>query len=312
MATRQERNTPTRKKKLRKGRTIFAIILVLIVAIAGIGFYQYKSSLSAAQSDNQMKDFKFNGEQPEDVNDLNVLLIGSDSRGKDQGRSDSLLIAHYDTKSKKPKLVSIMRDTYVDIPGHGLNKINAAYSFGGPELVRQTIKKNFGVNLEYYVVANFEGFPKIVDTLAPDGIEINAEKDMSKNIEANIKAGKQKMDGATLLQYARFRHDAESDFGRVRRQQQVLTALKDQVQSIGTITKLPSLIGTMQGYTNTNVTTGMMLSIGKDFVLGKTDDIKDFRLPVDGTYKGERTSHGDVLDIDVAANAKALQDFLKD
>ncbi|MBC1530517.1 LCP family protein [Listeria booriae] len=312
MATRQERNTPTKKKKLRKGRTIFTIILVLIIAIAGLGFYQYKSSLNAAQNDNQMKDFEFNGEKPEDVNDLNVLLIGSDSRGKDQGRSDSLLIAHYDTKSKKPKLVSIMRDTYVDIPGHGLNKINAAYSFGGPELVRQTIKENFGVNLEYYVVANFEGFPKIVDTLAPDGIEIDAEKDMSKNIEANIKAGKQKMDGKTLLQYARFRHDAESDFGRVRRQQQVLTALKDQAQSIGTITKLPSLVGMMQGYTNTNVTTGMMLSIGKDFVLGKADDIQDFRLPVDGTYKGARTSHGAVLDIDVAANAKALQDFLKD
>lgn len=89
---------------MRKGRTIFTVILVIILAIAGFGFYQYKSSLNAAEADNNMKDFEFNGQKAEDVNDLNVLLIGSDSRGKDQGRSDSLLIAHYDTKSKKSEI----------------------------------------------------------------------------------------------------------------------------------------------------------------------------------------------------------------
>lgn len=233
------------KRKARKGRifvTILVALLILVGVVAVIGYFQYQSSLKEAQNESKLKDYKFNGAKA--VGDeINVLLIGSDSRGEDQGRSDSLMIAHYNTKTNTPKLVSIMRDTYVDIPGHGKNKINAAYSYGGPELVRQTIKENFGVDVQYYVVANFEGFPKIVDTLAPEGIKINAEKDMSKNIDANIKKGEQVMDGKTLLQYARFRKDAEGDFGRIRRQQQVLEALKEQAIDVGDVGKIPDVIG---------------------------------------------------------------------
>lgn len=177
------------KRKARKGRifvTILVALLILVGVVAVIGYFQYQSSLKEAQNESKLKDYKFNGAKA--VGDeINVLLIGSDSRGEDQGRSDSLMIAHYNTKTNTPKLVSIMRDTYVDIPGHGKNKINAAYSYGGPELVRQTIKENFGVDVQYYVVANFEGFPKIVDTLAPEGIKINAEKICRKILTQTLK-----------------------------------------------------------------------------------------------------------------------------
>lgn len=152
------------KRKARKGRifvTILVALLILVGVVAVIGYFQYQSSLKEAQNESKLKDYKFNGAKA--VGDeINVLLIGSDSRGEDQGRSDSLMIAHYNTKTNTPKLVSIMRDTYVDIPGHGKNKINAAYSYGGPELVRQTIKENFGVDVQYYVVANFEGFLRLL------------------------------------------------------------------------------------------------------------------------------------------------------
>ncbi|MBC1818531.1 LCP family protein [Listeria welshimeri] len=305
----------SQKRKARKGRifvTILVALLILVGVVAVIGYFQYQSSLKEAQNDSKLKEYKFNGVKA-DGDAINVLLIGSDSRGADQGRSDSLMIAHYNTKTNTPKLVSIMRDTYVDIPGHGKNKINAAYSYGGPELVRQTIKENFGVDVEYYVVANFEGFPKIVDTLAPEGIKINAEKDMSKNIDVSIKKGEQVMDGKTLLQYARFRKDAEGDFGRIRRQQQVLEALKEQALDVGDVTKIPDVIGKLQGYSSTNIPNGTLMSIGADFLLGKTKTMEKFAIPVKGKWHNERIEGaGSVLRLDdMAANAKALQDFLK-
>ncbi|MBC1495674.1 LCP family protein [Listeria welshimeri] len=305
----------SQKRKARKGRifvTILVALLILVGVVAVIGYFQYQSSLKEAQNDSKLKEYKFNGVKA-DGDAINVLLIGSDSRGADQGRSDSLMIAHYNTKTNTPKLVSIMRDTYVDIPGHGKNKINAAYSYGGPELVRQTIKENFGVDVEYYVVANFEGFPKIVDTLAPEGIKINAEKDMSKNINVSIKKGEQVMDGKTLLQYARFRKDAEGDFGRIRRQQQVLEALKEQALDVGDVTKIPDVIGKLQGYSSTNIPNGTLMSIGADFLLGKTKTMEKFAIPVEGKWHNERIEGaGSVLRLDdMAANAQALQDFLK-
>ncbi|MBC1289447.1 LCP family protein [Listeria welshimeri] len=305
----------SQKRKARKGRifvTILVALLILVGVVAVIGYFQYQSSLKEAQNDSKLKEYKFNGVKA-DGDAINVLLIGSDSRGADQGRSDSLMIGHYNTKTNTPKLVSIMRDTYVDIPGHGKNKINAAYSYGGPELVRQTIKENFGVDVEYYVVANFEGFPKIVDTLAPEGIKINAEKDMSKNIDVSIKKGEQVMDGKTLLQYARFRKDAEGDFGRIRRQQQVLEALKEQAIDVGDVTKIPDVIGKLQGYSSTNIPNGTLMSIGADFLLGKTKTMEKFAIPVEGKWHNERIEGaGSVLRLDdMAANAQALQDFLK-
>ncbi|MBC1654208.1 LCP family protein [Listeria welshimeri] len=305
----------SQKRKARKGRifvTILIALLILVGVVAVIGYFQYQSSLKEAQNDSKLKEYKFNGVKA-DGDAINVLLIGSDSRGADQGRSDSLMIAHYNTKTNTPKLVSIMRDTYVDIPGHGKNKINAAYSYGGPELVRQTIKENFGVDVEYYVVANFEGFPKIVDTLAPEGIKINAEKDMSKNIDVSIKKGEQVMDGKTLLQYARFRKDAEGDFGRIRRQQQVLEALKEQALDVGDVTKIPDVIGKLQGYSSTNIPNGTLMAIGADFLLGKTKTMEKFAIPVEGKWHNERIEGaGSVLRLDdMAANAQALQDFLK-
>ncbi|CAK19853.1 LCP family protein [Listeria welshimeri] len=305
----------SQKRKARKGRifvTILVALLILVGVVAVIGYFQYQSSLKEAQNDSKLKEYKFNGVKA-DGDAINVLLIGSDSRGADQGRSDSLMIAHYNTKTNTPKLVSIMRDTYVDIPGHGKNKINAAYSYGGPELVRQTIKENFGVDVEYYVVANFEGFPKIVDTLAPEGIKINAEKDMSKNIDVSIKKGEQVMDGKTLLQYARFRKDAEGDFGRIRRQQQVLEALKEQALDVGDVTKIPDVIGKLQGYSSTNIPNGTLMSIGADFLLGKTKTMEKFAIPVEGKWHNERIEGaGSVLRLDdMADNAQALQDFLK-
>lgn len=302
------------RKKRHFFRNTLLILLVLLIGLGGWAYASYRGSLKEALKNQKLPDaISFNGEKAADLNDVNILFIGSDSRGEDQGRSDSLMIAHYDSKAKQPKLVSLMRDMYVDIPGHGKDKINAAYSYGGAELLRQTISENFNINIEYYAIVDFESFPKIVDTLLPEGVEINAEKDMSEYIDIPIKAGEQTMDGETLLQYARFRHDEESDFGRVRRQQQVLNALSEQGAKLTKITKLPSILGKIEGYTTTNLPSSFILSVGKDFILGDTKEMQTLTLPVDGSWQnGYYDGSGAVLEINTEENATALNKFLND
>lgn len=309
---------PKQPKKVKKHRgsvaqSIGKLLLLLIILIAAFSFYEYNKGLRAAKND---KDFapqeynEFSGQKNADGS-INVLFLGSDSRGTDQGRSDTIMIAHYNKKEKTPKLVSFMRDTYANIPGYGYNKINASYSFGGPELVRQTLKATFNVDVQYYAIVNFGSFPKIIDTLTPGGLKIDAEKDIELD-GVNISQGSQKMDGHTALQYARFRMDEEGDFGRVRRQQQVMNAIFSQGLSAKNILHFPEAIGKIQGYTHTNLPGSLYPSIGKDFLFGLSKPLEKLTIPVDGSWtNGSYEDAGSVLEIDEAINSQAIADFLK-
>lgn len=290
-------------------RLILIILGVLLVFECYLifSFLQGYESTKNAQSKQTIP---FNGEEAPDQNDLNILIIGTDSRGEDRGRSDSLMVAHYDQKRKQPKLISIMRDSYVDIPGYGKDKINAAYSYGGIELVRKTLKENFDLPIEYYVTINFDHFKEAIDNLFPKGVTIDAEKDLDLD-QVFIKAGKQKMDGNTLLQYSRFREDEEGDFGRIRRQQQVLSAISKQVTNVTSLSKLPKTTGKLLGYVDTNLSESTILSVGKDFALGDTKKIETLAVPIDKTWEfNNDTPSGSVLELDTEANAKAIQTFL--
>ena len=303
-----------KKGKFRWGRFFF-LIIVLVILIGGLySFIQYKQGLYEASDGKYQNDGtnfeQFNGNLP-DNGQINVLLLGSDSRGEAHARTDSILIAHYDQNTHQPKLVSIMRDTYVEVPGHGKQKINAAYAFGGPELLRETIQQNFNVDINYYAVVDFQGFPKIVDTIAPNGIKVNIPHEMSSGIGMTLHPGEQTLHGKELLGYVRFRHDNLSDFGRVERQQEVLSKLKDQATNIQNVLQLPKLLGLTDPYIDTNVDTKIMLIIGKDFVTGQAKKIQTLRIPLNNTFENQRYDNiGQVLSIDLNKNKEALQKFL--
>lgn len=291
-------------------KRVVLIILGILLVFECYLVFSFIQGYESTKNAQTKQTIKFNGEEAPDQNDLNVLIIGTDSRGEDRGRSDSLMIAHYDQKKKQPKLVSIMRDSYVDIPGHGKDKINAAYSYGGIELVRKTLKENFDIPIEYYVTINFDHFKEAVDSLFPKGVTIDAEKDLDLD-QVFIKAGKQKMDGNTLLQYSRFREDEEGDFGRIRRQQQVLSAISQQVTNVTSLSKLPKTTGKLLGYVDTNLSEGTIISVGKDFALGDTKKIESLAVPIDKTWEfNNDTPSGSVLELDTEANAKAIKTFL--
>ncbi|MDQ0352684.1 LCP family protein required for cell wall assembly [Alkalibacillus filiformis] len=314
-----------RKKKFKRRLKIWGLVAIaFFLVFTAYVIYEYQQGRSVAQQD--MADYQ-DEEQSEQYRDefqgdaeiedqTNVLILGVDAEEQGNPRTDAIMIGQYDTDENRAKVVSIMRDTYVDIPGHGRNKINAAFAFGGPELLRQTIKENFGVDVNYYAMVNFRGFENIVNTIAPSGIEIDVERrmhyvDRAGGVHIDLQPGLQKLDGENLLDYVRFRSDSENDFGRVRRQQQVMSALKGEILSFTGASRLPRAVGTLEPYVDTNMETGTIISIMTNYFSNTPDEIESLRIPVEGSYWDARYSHaGQVLEIDSIENSEALQSFL--
>lgn len=305
-----------RRKSKRKGLRNFFLVTALILVIGIVYWvYQYNSGQSLAgkgldkEGDSEFEPFE--AEDPQ-FGEINVLLLGSDAR-KDDGdaRSDSLMIAHYNQTTNEVKLVSIMRDVYVDIPEYGNHKINTAFALGGPELVRKTIKHNFDVDVHYYAMVDFTGFPKIIDVVAPDGIEVDIKSTMSHGIGMTLKPGQQVLHGDQLLGYVRYRNDIKSDYGRVERQQEVLTKVKEQAISVHSLLNLPKILGVVNPYIDTNVDNRTILTIGKGMLTGQSKGMETMRIPVENSFEEVRISGaGEVLSIDLEKNKQALQDFL--
>ena len=302
------------KKKNRKGIK-FTLIAVALLFAMGIVYWivQYNNGLSlAGKSLTKGEESGFDAfEGPDPVfGEINVLLMGSDARGDETPRSDTLMIAHYNQTTHDVRLVSIMRDIYVDIPDYGKQRINSAFKLGGPELVRKTVKENFDIDIHYYATVDFTGFSKIVDVIAPDGIEVDIPYTMSHGIGMTLHPGKQVLNGEQLLGYVRFRHDRLSDFGRVERQQEVLSKVKDEAVSLHTLVNLPKLLGVVEPYIETNVDKRTILTIGKGMLLEKSDTLETLRIPVANSFVNKREHVGDVLSIDFEKNKQALQEFL--
>lgn len=310
--------TERKKSKLKRKRILNFFLLFILIVGAGIiyFFFQYNSGASLAGKDdnlvNKSEDFEDFEEVEPELGVVNVLLLGSDARGDEEdARSDSLMIAHYNQDTKKVKLVSIMRDTFVIIPGYGPNKINAAFSLGGPELVRKTIKDNFDVDVNYYSIVDFTGFPKIIDIIAPSGIEVDIKSAMSHGIDMTLYPGLQTLHGDELLGYVRYRNDSESDFGRVGRQQEVLSKIKDEAISLHSIVNLPKTLGLVNQFIDTNVDNKTILTIGKGLITGNSKGMETMRIPVEGSFEDKRVQgSGLVLSINLEKNKGALQDFL--
>jgi LCP family protein required for cell wall assembly len=176
-------------------------------------------------------------------NFLNIVLLGSDKREESSTwRTDTIIILSVDTESDFIRLLSIPRDLWVNIPGHGDDRINTADLWGelageggGPDLVKQTIAQNLGMPIHYYIRVDFDGFVKIIDAIG--GLEIDVECPLP---DIELEPGMQQMDGELALLYARSRISS-SDFDRSRRQRKLLMALWEQGLSVGIIPRLPAL-----------------------------------------------------------------------
>ena len=191
---------------------------------------------------------------------LNVLLLGIDSRGDSATtqNTDTMIVLSLDPVNKTAAMLSIPRDVYIDRPGVLVDKINAAYAFGGPDLTRRVVEDLLGIRLNAYALVDFDAFTKIIDTVG--GVVIDVKRPVRDESyptpdygveRIDITAGPQLMDGATALRFARSRHDT-NDYSRAQRQQLVLSALRTRLTQGDFLRGLPGLIDRVGSVVQTN------------------------------------------------------------
>ena len=204
-----------------------------------------------------------------------VMIMGVDERADDVGRSDTLMIATLDPDKNQAALLSVPRDTRVKIKGHGFDKINAAYAYGGRKLTQETIESLLNTHIDHYIKINVHGFTKIIDALG--GIDIDVEKRMyyedpwddDGGLYIDLQPGMQHMDGKTAITYVRYR-DEEGDIGRIKRQQNFMKAVMDKLVSPTIIPKLPAIVSAVSDSVETDMSVSEILSF-----LGTLQDVKD-------------------------------------
>jgi len=272
MEPEQEINLPRLARKKRTGLTPAGLLLVALFFLlcAGLGFL-----CARLLNDPIVPRSKEGEEQPlyssQDV--LNVLLLGIDQRENEPARADTIILASINVRDKTVYLLSIPRDTRVDIPGKGVTrKINYAHAVGGAELTVKTVENFLRLPVHYYVETNFAGFSSIIDLLG--GITLNVEERMYLPEEGiDLKAGLQKLNGHDALSYVRWRGDGQGDIGRIERQQKFFRALADQALTFSTIWKIPDLLEELNKHVETDMPLPKMVSLANRF-----RDVKSIRL----------------------------------
>ena len=266
-----EAERPTRWFRVPRRRRwpwIFMWAFVLIAgAGAGLAVASYQilgNTLEKASPDSAtVKDAQKAVDADVPGEPVNILVIGSDKRAGDKGdpgRSDSLILMRMDGDQGFISMLSFPRDLYVNIPGVGMDKINASFANGGPAKTIETIKALTGQPINYFVNIDFEGFVKLVDQVGGVYLDVD-RKYFNKNVqgdgiddyeEIDLKPGYQRMNGVDALDYVRYRH-TDSDFARIARQQAFLSELKRQTNRFGNLPELPAYAGIFADNIVTNV-----------------------------------------------------------
>jgi LCP family protein required for cell wall assembly len=192
---------------------------------------------------------------------FNILIVGLDGRQGVNDRADTIILASLDGENTKAQLLSIPRDTRVKIKG-AWDKINAAYAYGGIELTSETVSDFLDVKIDRYVVVNFNSLVKLVDEVG--GIEVDVPVRMYVPLEGiDLQAGKQHLDGEQVLAYSRFRGTMEGDIGRVKRQQQVITLLIEEMLRVQNFTQISQMIPIYKEDVDTDLTIKEMIALAR-------------------------------------------------
>lgn len=301
-----------RRKKLRIGRVVITFLIVAFMAAGVFVLVQYNAGKSIAKGNLiNPGPFKGDGINPNYPSVENYLLLGADNDGSGKSRTDTMMVLSWDKSAGNMRVISFMRDIYAEIPGYKSYKLNTAYYLAGVQTVKDTITGMFGLPIHHYAIVDFENFESVVDLAFPDGVEINVQKEMSEKIGVTLTPGIKKLNGKELLGYARFRADAEGDFGRVARQQEVIAAMKEEMMHPKMILAVPKLAGALSGYIQSNLSDKEEIARAATFVLRKGAKVETMTVPVEGSYTFKSYSHaGSVIEVDVAKNKEAISTFL--
>ncbi len=315
------------KKKKSGGKIALIIILVVLIALGGItgAGLGYAKSLTKKVNYSPLKENEYisSSELKHDDAVRNILLIGVDAReGEDaeKTRSDTMMLLSIDTNNKQLKLTSFLRDTYIEIPGYKWRKLNAAQSRGGTQLLVDTLEYNYKIDIDNYMLVNFDMFITIIDSLGGIDVEVTEKeakyinsKDHMTSVEASafpedIQSGPSvHLTGAQALWYSRIRY-LDSDFMRTQRQRKVITAIVNKAKSnpadvVGMLDDIMPMI-------KTDLSSDELMSLGMSAPKYISYTIAQQQIPANNTYKSEKKNGESVLTINLDKNREILSDFI--
>lgn len=257
----------------------------------------------------------------------NILLLGVDSRtGSISGRTDTMILLSVDIEGNVIKMTSFLRDTYVSIPGYKNNRLNAAYVYGGFDLLAATFEENFGIRPDAYVAVNLSGLTRVIDELGGVYVDVNSKK--IDRINAVIywynkqvlnlnnlrdgyltKGGRQKLTGKQAEAWARYRY-SESDMQRAERQRQLISIIFEEICKMS-LSELVSFAMENIDLVKTNLGISDIISLAPAVLAMRDAEIRELQIPVSGGYKSQTVSGMSVLVPNRQKNANALAEFLK-
>ena len=330
----KNKNLPFYKKKIF---IIPAIIVGVLLILAIIGFFMISGlfnkvnkvpiddfSILDSIKEEEGDDPNYDSTKDDDVDAMqypsgslmqdskimNILLIGSDSRGELYGRSDVMMIVTIDYKHKKIKMTSILRDLYVKIPGKNDNRINAAHAYGGPKLLKETIEKNFLIKIDNYVRMDFSSFEKIIDILG--GVPINISQNESDYLSSffglEVPAGTSTLNGKEALSYSRIRK-IDSDFQRTQRQRNVINSLITKFKG-SSPTTMWSFLNEALPYVQTDLSNSQLWDITTDCISIMNYSTAEMQAPINGLYESKRVRGMAVLVPDIEKTKDEIQKFI--
>lgn len=252
------------KKRWTPLKIMLLIALVLVVGVGGfIGYTYYQVDQTVKKIQSPVKN---TGDKVvEEQKPVSVLLLGVDQRPGERGRSDSIMVMTLNPTRNESRLISIPRDTKVDIVGKGTNdKINHAYSFGGPEMAIKTVEKFLNIPINYYAEINMEGFTSLVDAVG--GVTVNNDIDFTVS-GTHFPVGKVNLDGKSALKFTRMRYeDPRGDFGRQMRQREVIAQVANKLSSDVSVSNFNAIMDVVGKNAQTNVSFKPMRTLAFDYM----------------------------------------------
>lgn len=279
------------RRKVKKVRWFRLFLILFLLGVVGLVCFKgsiwiYNTFINPPQA--QVAAADENIKNNKELNErINILILGiddgdSEAAASEPKRTDAVMLLSVDPKENNVSVLSIPRDTKVVLPGHrDPDKMNAAFAYGGAVMAKQTVANLLQVPIHYYALADWRGFIEVVNLIG--GVDLYVDRDLYyedpyADLVIDIKHGFQHMDGTTAGKYVRFRSDELGDIGRVQRQQKFLKAAAEQMFSIQNVTKVGSLLSTLEKYVETDLNTLTMIKAANSFKFFGDEKVKSCML----------------------------------
>lgn len=329
-SVRRKKEAPVRKKKATKDKKQKKkkskwkkVLFILVIAFIAVFAWWYTMIGKIYKEMNYEKTPGLTSEPMKQDGVTNVLLIGNDSRDNgEDGRSDAMILLSISNETETIHMTSLLRDMYVDIPGYDGNRLNAAYAYGGPSLLCETIEQNFGIEVNRYVLVNFQAFATLVDAVGGIDLEVTNEevqwinaylneynllegREMTTDYLDTTLSGEIHLNGPQALAYSRNRYIG-TDFGRTERQRKVLNAVFKKLP-VAFATNQNQLIEELFPNLTTNLTQAEVFRLSMDASKLFSYEVLQTVIPAEGTYSNASIRGMSVLEVDFEANKAIVQ-----